>query len=317
MAHAHHAHRGHAHHGHAHSHAVAPDADSRRLWIALALILAFMAGEVVAGALAHSLALLSDAGHMLTDAFAIGVSLVALRLMRRPARGAMTYGLGRVEALSAQFNGALLLVLAILIAYEAVRHLIAPPHTQALPVLVVALVGIVVNLLATMQLARANRSSMNIEGSYRHVLTDLFAFIGTAVAAVVMLATGFLRADAIASLAVAALMTRSAYGLLRDSARVFLEAAPHELDPATIGPAMAGVPGVAEVHDLHVWQVSTGFPALSAHVLVGRAQDCHATRRELEAMLRERFGVEHSTLQVEHDGGDLLSIELSPRLRAG
>lgn len=310
MAHAHHASR-----GHAHSHAVAADADARRLWVALALILVFMAGEVVAAALAHSLALISDAGHMLTDAFAIGVSLVALRLMRRPAQGAMTYGLGRVEALSAQFNGALLLVLAILIAYEAVRHLIAPPHTQGLPVLVVALVGILVNLLAGRQLAKASRRSMSVEGSYQHVLTDLFAFIGTAIAAIVILASGFLRADAIASLLVAALMVRSAYGLLRESARVFLEAAPHELDPETIGLAMAGVPGVVEVHDLHVWQVSTGFPALSAHVLVGRQADCHATRRDLEAMLRERFAIEHSTLQVDHEGGDLLSIELSPQLQ--
>jgi cobalt-zinc-cadmium efflux system protein len=307
----------HIHHGHAHAHEIAAGADSGRLQIALGLILAFMVGEVVVGILAHSLALLSDAAHMLTDAFAIGVSLLALRLMRRPARGAMTYGLGRVEALSAQFNGALLLVLAILIAYAAVRHLIVPPDTRGLPVLVVALVGIAVNLLASRQLAKANRSSMSVEGSYQHVLTDLFAFIGTAIAAVVILATGFLRADAIASLLVAALMVRSASGLLRDSARVFLEAAPQELDPAAIGQAMAGVSGVVEVHDLHVWQVSSGFPALSAHVLVTTRSDCHAARRKLESMLRERFSIEHSTLQVDHEGRDLISIELSPRLRRG
>jgi cobalt-zinc-cadmium efflux system protein len=271
----------------------------------------------VAGVLAHSLALLSDAAHMLTDAFAIGVSLLALRLMRRPARGAMTYGLGRVEALSAQFNGAMLLVLAILIAYAAVRHLVAPPETRGLPVLVLALVGILVNLLASWQLGKANRSSMSVEGSFQHVLSDLFAFIGTAIAAVVILATGFLRADAIASLLVAALMVRSASGLLRDSARVFLEAAPRELDPTAIGQAMARVAGVVEVHDLHVWQVSSGFPALSAHVLVTGQSDCHAVRRQLEAMLRGRFLIEHSTLQVDHQGRDLLSIELSPRLRRG
>jgi cobalt-zinc-cadmium efflux system protein len=307
----------HAHHGHSHSHGLGADADSRRLWVVLALILAFMAGEVAVGILAHSLALLSDSAHMLTDAFAIGVSLAALRLMRRPAAGAMTYGLGRVEALSAQLNGALLLVLAIAIAYTAVRHLIAPPQTKGLPVLVVALVGIAINLLATRQLAKADRSSMNIEGSFQHVLTDLFAFIGTAIAAIVILTTGFLRADAIASLLVASLMVRSACGLLRDSARVFLEAAPHELDPQAIGQAMAAVSGVVEVHDLHVWQVSSGFPALSAHVLVGRESDCHATRRALQAMLGERFAIEHCTLQVDHEGGDLLSIELSPRLRRG
>lgn len=307
----------HAHRGHSHSHALTTDSDARRLWTALALILAFMVGEVVTAVLAHSLALLSDAGHMLTDVLAIGVSLLALQLMQRPAKGAMTYGLGRVEALSAQFNGAMLLVLAVLIAYEAVRHLIAPPDTRGLPVLVVALVGILVNLLASGQLARANRASMSVEGSFQHVLTDLFAFIGTAIAALVILTTGFLRADAIASLLVAALMVRSAHGLLRDSARVFLEAAPQELDPQSIGLAMAGVPGVVEVHDLHVWQVSSGFPALSAHVLVSAQSDCHATRRQLQAMLRERFEIEHSTLQVDHEGGDLLSIELSPQLRRG
>jgi cobalt-zinc-cadmium efflux system protein len=306
-----------AHAQHGHSHALGADADSRRLWVVLALILAFMAGEVAVGILAHSLALVSDSAHMLTDAFAIGVSLVALRLMRRPAAGAMTYGLGRVEALSAQLNGALLLVLAIAIAYAAVRHLIAPPQTKGLPVLVVALAGIAVNLLAARQLSKADRSSMNIEGSFQHVLTDLFAFIGTAIAAIVILTTGFLRADAIASLLIAALMVRSASGLLRDSARVFLEAAPHELDPQAIGQAMAAVPGVVEVHDLHVWQVSSGFPALSAHVLVGRERDCHATRRALQSMLGERFTIEHCTLQVDHEGGDLLSIELAPRLRRG
>lgn len=305
----------HAHDGHPHSHQVAADADARRLWVALALILAFMAGEVIVGILAHSLALISDAGHMLTDAIALGVSLVALRLIRRPAQGAMTYGLGRVEALSAQFNGALLLVLALLIIYEAIRRLIAPPPTQGLPVLLVALAGIVVNLLATWQLAKANRRSMSVEGSFQHVLTDLFAFIGTAIAAAVILLTDFLRADAIASLLVAALMLRSASSLLRDSARVFLEAAPEDLDPQAIGTAMARVSGVAEVHDLHVWQVSSGFPALSAHVLVGRERDCHAARREIEKVLHERFRIEHTTLQVDHEGRDLISIEVSPRLR--
>ncbi|MFZ2052242.1 MAG: cation diffusion facilitator family transporter [Solirubrobacteraceae bacterium] len=305
----------HAHHGYSHSHAPTADSDARRLWVALALILAFMVGEVVTAVFAHSLALLSDAGHMLTDALAIGVSLLALQLMRRPAQGAMTYGLGRVEALSAQFNGAMLLVLAVLIAYEAVRHLISPPDTRGLPVLVVALVGILVNLLASGQLARANRASINVEGSFQHILTDLFAFIGTAVAALVILTTGFLRADAIASLLVAALMVRSASGLLRDSARVFLEAAPQQLDPQSIGLAMAGVAGVVEVHDLHIWQVSSGFPALSAHVLVGQQSDCHATRREMQRMLHDRFEIAHSTLQVDHEGEDLLSIELSPRLR--
>lgn len=301
-------------HGHSHSH-LAAGLDARRLWVALCLILAFMVGEVVAGILSHSLALISDAGHMLTDAFALGVALVALRLMRRPAQGAMTYGLGRVEALSAQLNGALLLVLALLIVYEAIRRLIEPPATQGLPMLLVALAGILVNVLAAWQLGMTGRRSMNIEGAFRHVLTDLYAFIGTAIAAIAILAGGFLRADPIASLVVAALMLYAAVRLLRDSARVFLEASPAELDPQAIGIAMASVEGIVEVHDLHVWEVSTGFPALSAHVLVRRDEDCHAARRRLTEVLHERFGIEHTTLQVDHEGGDLLAIELSPRVR--
>ncbi len=304
-------------HHHSHSSSLTGEADAGRLRIALALILAFMAVEVAVGVIAHSLALLSDASHMLTDAVAIGVSLLALRLMRRPPEGAMTYGLGRLEALSAQFNGATLLVLALLIVYEAIAHLIAPPLTKGAPMLAVALAGIVVNLLASWQLAQASRRSLSVRGSYLHVLTDLYAFAGTALAAIVILATGFLRADAIASLFVAALMLRSAYGLLRDSARVFLEAAPTQLRPQAIGRAMAAVHGVAEVHDLHVWEVSTGFPALSAHVLVGAEHDCHAARRQLEEVLRERFAIEHTTLQVDHEGEDLLAIEISPRLRGG
>jgi cobalt-zinc-cadmium efflux system protein len=313
-AHEHDHRRGHAH---AHAHTPSSETDAGPLWVALALIAAFMAAEVAIGVLSHSLALLSDAGHMLTDAFAIGVSLVALRLMRRPARGAMTFGLGRVEALSAQLNGATLLVLAILILYAAIGHLVSPPPTRGGPVLAVALAGILVNLLASWQLSRANRRSISVEGSYQHVLTDLFAFIGTAIAALVILTTGFRRADAIAALLVAALMLRSAWGLLRDSSRVVLEASPAELDPQAIGIAMAAVEGVAEVHDLHVWQVSSGFPALSAHVLVGQERDCHRARLEIEAVLRERFDIEHTTLQVDHAGQELLEIEVSPRLQDG
>ncbi len=313
-------HCGHAHahtHAHAHAYALSGEADAGPLWAALALIGAFMAAEVAIGVLSHSLALLSDAGHMLTDAFAIGVSLIALRLMRRPAQGAMTFGLGRVEVLSAQLNGATLLVLALLIVYAAIGHLVSPPATRGQPVLIVALAGILVNLLASWQLSRANRRSMSVEGSYQHVLTDLFAFIGTAIAALIILTTGFLRADAIASLLVAALMLRSALRLLRDSSRVVLEASPAELDPQAIGIAMAAVEGVVEVHDLHVWQVSSGFPALSAHVLVGQERDCHRARLEIEAVLRERFDVEHTTLQVDHAGRRLLEIEVSPRLQDG
>jgi cobalt-zinc-cadmium efflux system protein len=308
--HATHDHAGHAHAGHSHA---APNVDARRLGIALALIVVFMAVEVGVAIAADSLALLSDAAHMLTDAGALGFSLVALRLAARPARGAMTFGLRRAEILSAQANGITLLLLAGFVVYAAVRRLIDAPHVHGAPVLAVALAGVLVNLAATMAVSGANRRSLNIEGSYQHLLTDLFGFIGTAIAAVVILTTGFQRADPLVSLLIAALMLRSGVSLVRSSGRIFLEAAPEGLDPQAIGNALVAQEGVVEVHDLHVWEVSSGFPALSAHVLVATDCDCHAARRKLEELLRERFGLDHTTLQVDHAVSDLLDI--APAIR--
>jgi cobalt-zinc-cadmium efflux system protein len=300
---------GHAHSHAGHAHGASADADRGKLAIALALILAFMAAEVVTGIVANSLALLSDAAHMLTDAAAIGFSLVAINLARRPAEGQMTFGLKRAEILSAQANGITLLVLAAIIAIEAVRRLVSPPAVDGTLILIVALAGIAFNLAATATLARANRQSLNVEGSFQHILTDLYAFVGTAIAAVVILATGFDRADAIASLLVAGLMLRSAFGLLRDSGRIFLEAAPKEIDPEAVGRRMAEQPGVVEVHDLHVWEVTSEFPALSAHVTVGADTDCHRKRLELGELIERQFGIHHTTLQVEHEPRRLVQIE--------
>jgi cobalt-zinc-cadmium efflux system protein len=262
-------------------------ADTGRLAIAFALILGFMVLEVVAGLLASSLALLSDSAHMLT---------------------------GRAEILSAQLNGAALVALAALVIFEGIRRLVNPPDVEGGVVLVVALAGIVVNVAATLVLAGANRKSLNVEGAFQHVLTDLFAFIATAIAGAVILITDWGQADGIAALFVAALMLRSGYGLLRDSGRILLEAAPPGLDPDEIGRALAAEHHVIEVHDLHVWEVSSGFPSLSAHVVVEAGCDTQAHRRQLADLLRERFGIEHTTLQVEaaHEG----PLEIEP-LRRG
>jgi cobalt-zinc-cadmium efflux system protein len=309
-----------AHDHGAHAHGIGRDTDRRRLAGALALILALMAVELACGVLAHSLALLSDAGHMLTDAAAIGVSLLALRLAARPPGGALTFGLKRAEILSALASGITLLILAALIAYEAVRRLFAPPQVHAGLVLAVALVGAVVNLAAVWLLSGADRRSLNVEGSFQHILTDLYGFLGTALAAGVILASGFQRADPIASLLIAALMTRSGVSLVKASGRVFLEAAPEGLDPQQIGRALVAQPDVVEVHDLHVWEVTSGFPALSAHVLVGADSDCHAARRQIEAMLRERFALDHTTLQVDHVGSEdsqMLQLEFAPQAPGG
>jgi cobalt-zinc-cadmium efflux system protein len=298
-------------HDHAgHSHGVSADADRRKLAVVLALIVGFMAVELVAGIVGHSLALLSDAAHMLTDAAAIGLALVAIGLAKRPARGAFTFGLRRSEILSAQFNGATLLVLGLLIAVEGVRRIVEPPDVAGTLVLVVALLGVVVNLAATWVLSRANRESLNVEGAFQHIVTDLAAFVATAIAGAVIIVTGFREADGIAALIVAAIMLRASWSLLRDSGRVFLEAAPRGTDPDAIGRAMASAPHVVEVHDLHVWEVSSGFPALSAHVVVSADCNCHQRRRELERLLHDRFDIDHTTLQVDHEGGELVELEL-------
>lgn len=285
---------------HGHSHEVSADADRRLLGLALALIVGFMIAEVTVGLFAHSLALVADAGHMLTDAAAIGLALVAMRLAARPARGSFTYGLKRVEILSAQANGITLLLLATYFVVEGVRRIVDPPQVRGGLVLLVALVGIAINVVAAWVLSKANRQSLNVEGSFQHILTDLYAFLGTAVAAAVILTTGWQRADPLATLLVAALMIKAGLNLVRESGRVFLEAAPRGIDPVEVETGISGIAGVLEVHELHVWEVTSGFPALSAHVLVDTARDCHASRQTLEAMLGHRFGINHTTLQVDH-----------------
>ena len=296
--------------GHAgHSHGISENADAKRLGIALGLIVAFMAVEIAVGILAHSLALLSDAAHMLADAGALVMSLIVIQLVKRPSGGNLTFGLRRAEILSAQANGGSLLVLACLIVYEGVRRLIAPPAAGGTAMLVVALVGIAVNLAATWQLAKANRDSMNIEGSFQHILTDLIAFVATAIAGVVILATGWTRADGIVALFVAVVMLWAAWGLLRDSGRVLLEAAPRGLSVEEVERVLFSHPRVANVHELHVWAVSSELPSLSAHVLVHDGDNCHVIRRELEMLLDERFAITHTTLQVDHvSGPELLRI---------
>jgi cobalt-zinc-cadmium efflux system protein len=252
----------HTHEGHeGHSHGVNADADRRYLVIGLALLVGFMLVEVVVGVIASSLALISDAGHMLTDAGAIGLALVTW------------------------------------FVYEAIRRLISPPEVEGGLVLGIALLGIIVNVVATWTISKANRESLNVEGAFQHILTDLFAFIATAIAGAIIYFTGsYNRVDAIAALVVAALMLRAGYGLVRDSGRIFLEASPKGLDPEEVGHAIASHPGVVNVHDLHVWEVTSGFPALSAHVLVAEDADCHAERRGLEHLLEGRFDVHQTTL---------------------
>jgi cobalt-zinc-cadmium efflux system protein len=282
----------------------------------LGLILAFMAVEVVVGIIASSLALISDAGHMLTDAAAIALALIAARLAARPAAGNLTYGWKRVEILSAQANGITLWLLTAWFLYEAIRRLLDPPEVAGGLVLVTALVGIVVNVMASWLIARADRTSLNVEGAFQHILNDLFAFIATAVAGLVVLITGWTRADAIAALIVSALMAKAGWGLIRESWRIFLEAAPRGINVAAIDADLHALDGVRDVHDLHVWEVTSGFPALSAHILVARSHDCHERQRTIAGLLEERYGIDHVTLQVDHPSATIVPAEeLGRRLR--
>ncbi len=296
---------GHSHHSH-HSHGAGPGADKGYLAIALALILGFMVVEVAVAFWSGSLALLSDAGHMLTDAGAIAMSLWAIRLAARPASGRWTFGWKRVEILSAAVNGISLLVISSVVAFEAVSRLLEPHQVSGGPVLVVSLLGVVINLIAAWVLAKANRSSLNVEGAYQHILTDAYGFIATFIAAVIIIWTGFTRADAIASLVVVALMLRAAWGLLRDSGRILLETAPAGVDLDEIRAHLMRNEHVRDVHDLHVWTVTSDLLALSAHVVVddGCFYDGHTVQMldEKQLCLDGHFDVEHSTFQFEPAG---------------
>lgn len=292
-----------AQHGSGHGHGAAPGADVRYLTVALALLTAFLVAELAAAVLSRSLALFSDAGHMLTDVVALAGSVWAARLAARPPHGMWTYGLKRAEVLSAAGNGISLVALAAVITVEAARRLAAPPHVRGGVVLGVALLGALVNVLVTTVLARADRTSINVRGAYLHILTDLYAFAGTAAAGLVILLAGWNRADAVASLLVAALMLHAAWGLLREAGLILLEAAPGDLGLEEVRAHLGGVDHVLDVHDLHAWTVSSGLPTLSAHVVLddGCFRDGHAPQvlDALQSCLAGHFDVTHCTFQLE------------------
>jgi len=292
--------------GHDHEHDVRAGS-ARALGLALALTAGYTVVEVVAGVLTGSLALLADAAHMLSDNVSIALALFAVWLARRPSTPERTYGYKRAEVLAALVNGLTLVALSIWIFVEAYRRLDDPPDVLGGWMLVVGLVGIGVNLAGGAILFRARAGSLNVEAAFRHVLADLLGSIGVVVAAAIILATGWLEADPVASVLIGALVLASSWSILRDSTSILLEAAPKGIDTRAVGDRLARAPGVVEVHDLHIWTITSGFPALSAHVLVEPRADCHAIRRELEQLLESRFALTHTTLQVEHAPG-LISI---------
>jgi cobalt-zinc-cadmium efflux system protein len=281
--------------------------DRRALAAALALVAAFLGVEVVAGVLADSLALLADAGHMLSDVGSLGLALFAAWIAQRPATPGRSFGYRRAEILAALANGVALVAVAIWVFVEAGIRIADPGEPLGGWMIVVGVVGLAVNVAAAWILARRESESLNVRAALRHVLADLAGSVGVVAAGIVVLATGWSYADPVAGILIGLLVLASSWAILRDSVGILLEAAPRDLDMEAVGHAMAAHPGVHEIHDLHVWTITSGFPALSAHVLVDAGADCHALRAEIEQELRARFGLEHTTLQVEHAPG-LLDI---------
>jgi cobalt-zinc-cadmium efflux system protein len=286
-------------HSHAdHDHRLA--GDRRALAGALVLVAAFTVVEVVSGYFARSLALLADAGHMLGDTGALALALFAAWLGSRPATPGRSFGYRRVEILAALANGVVLVAIAIWIVVEAVQRFRDPVDPSGGWVLVVGAVGLAVNLAAAWILGRRGSASLNVQGALRHVLADALGSVGVMLAGAVVLLTGWSYADPLIAVGIALLVLASSWTLLRDSVAILLESAPRGISVDELGRAMVELEGVREVHDLHVWTITSGFPTLSAHVLVDPEADCHGKRRELERLLAERFGLTHTTLQVEH-----------------
>lgn len=284
----------------------------------LALTAALAVAEVVGGLLANSLALLADAAHMLSDAGALALALGAIWLAGRPASSRMSFGYRRAEILAALANGVGLVVVAVWIIVEAVGRLASPPDFDGETTLVVGLAGLAVNVTGAAVLWRSRGESLNVRAAFLHVVSDLLGSLGVVAAALLMITAGWTRADPVIAIAIGLLVLVSSWRVLRESVGVLLEGTPAGIDADAVGGRMAALPGVTEVHDLHIWEITSGFPALSAHVLVEPGEDCHARRRELADMLDRAFHIEHTTLQVEHSSaqGRLHPVSggrLSPR----
>ena len=294
MGHSHgHSHGGHDHHDHG-------GTPKRALTIVLALTGGFMVAEVIGGLLTGSLALLADAGHMLSDTASLAVALFAAWLAGRPATPSRSFGFRRAEILAALFNGVTLVAISVWIFVEAFQRLSEPPEVLGGLMLAVAVLGLLVNIVGAAILSRSSGESLNVEGALRHVIADVLGSIGAIVAAILIIFTGCRYADPLVSALIGLLVLASSWMLLRDSVTILLEATPRGIDAEAGGRQMVNPEGVREVHDPHIWTITSGFPALAAHVLVGRDENCHDKRRELEEVLKHEYGIEHTTLQVDH-----------------
>jgi len=280
---------------------------------ALAINVALLAIEAIGGVLSGSLAVLADAGHLLSDVGSIALALAAAQLASRPAGGRRTFGYQRSEVLAALINGLLLVAVGVGVAVAAIGRLGDPPAINGAGVLALGAFGLAGNLAATVILARGQRQDLNLEGVLRHSFADALGSLGVVLAGAVVLAGGSLIVDPIVGLLISVLILASSWRLISEPVDVLMEAAPAELDITGLGGAICAVDGVRSVHDLHVWTVTAGFGAIAAHVVVARGTDRDLVRRQLEVLLAERFGIDHTTLQIEEEAGEgLLWVENVP-----
>jgi cobalt-zinc-cadmium efflux system protein len=296
-----HSHEGHSYGAGEHSHGVGSQ-NRRALATALVITATYTVAEVIGGLLTGSLALLADAAHMLSDNFSLGLALFAFWLSAKPPTPERSFGYKRAEILAALANGVTLVAVSLWIFYEAYRRFQDPPEILGGWMMAVAVMGLFVNVAAAWVLMRSEAESLNLQGALRHILADLAGSVGVIAAALIILLTGWYAADPIISVLIGFLVLGSSWKLLKESTNILLEQAPRGIDANEVGTKMVGVDGVEEVHDLHIWEITSGFPALAAHVLVGQDEDCHERRRELEKMLYREFAIEHTTLQVDHVG---------------
>jgi cobalt-zinc-cadmium efflux system protein len=289
-------------HGHAHHHDHgAGDANSRRLTITLALVAGYMVAQVVGGLMSNSLALLADAGHMLSDAGAIALSLLAMRIARRPPSWTHTFGYQRAEILAALVNGGLLIAISAYIFYEAYRRLGDPPEVHGGLMMVVAIGGLLVNLAGLWILHGGRSQSLNVRGAWLHVMSDTLGSVGAIVAAILVSAFAWNWADAAASIVIGVLVIFSAWSLLKATVGVLMQAVPAHIDMSALHGALVSIEGVCEVHDLHVWSVAPGRDVVSAHLTTVVDADHVAVMAEVHTRLRQRFDLNHSTIQLDVD----------------
>lgn len=299
------------HHDHRHG-----EGNQRALLIALTLITSFMIVETVGGLLTNSLALLSDAGHMLSDAGALFLSLLAMRLASRPPSASKTYGYHRFEILAAFINGVTLAIISFYIFWEAFKRIQQPPAVVSGGMIIVAIIGLIVNIVAAMVLMKGDTSgNLNMRSAFLHVIGDLLGSIGAIVAGMMMLLFKWYWVDPVISCVIALLILISAWRVTSDSVHVLMEGTPKHLSLQSISQSLRNQPGVAEIHDLHIWTVTSNFPALSCHVVVDGTVDNQQLLRSARQMLRKEFGIEHSTLQLED--GRLCHVDETCEKRGG